>query len=233
MLTNPADEFVEQFVGADRSLKRLALQRVRDVDLWKVATAAKRATTSASCARRWSDTDLPDLALLLDDEGRPESLAARARPAGRHACEAGGLPARAGARPRRHPARRARRPARAWRAATPPVVDADGKMAGVLSIEVIAHALNLPRGERSHRERADQRVSVTVVVAQLGDDFFQKRTGTAACGTTASARTGSPTTSTSTSARWASTSSSRSSRVAVGFADRLHAGDRSPTSGAG
>src|SRR4051812_17751385 len=34
LLTNPADEFVEDFVGADRALKRLALQRVGEVDLW-------------------------------------------------------------------------------------------------------------------------------------------------------------------------------------------------------
>ena len=35
LLTYPEDKFVEDFVGADRGLKRLALQRVRDVDLWK------------------------------------------------------------------------------------------------------------------------------------------------------------------------------------------------------
>ena len=35
LLMHPANRFVEDFVGADRALKRLALQRVRDVDLWK------------------------------------------------------------------------------------------------------------------------------------------------------------------------------------------------------
>ncbi len=38
LLTAPANPFVEDFVGADRALKRLALQRVRDIDLWTVAT---------------------------------------------------------------------------------------------------------------------------------------------------------------------------------------------------
>ena len=33
LLMRPADEFVEEFVGADRALKRLALARVRDLDL--------------------------------------------------------------------------------------------------------------------------------------------------------------------------------------------------------
>ena len=35
LLLEPVDAFVEDFVGADRALKRLALLRVRDVDLWK------------------------------------------------------------------------------------------------------------------------------------------------------------------------------------------------------
>src|SRR3954471_2127109 len=33
LLMHPADEFVEEFVGADRALKRLALTRVRELDL--------------------------------------------------------------------------------------------------------------------------------------------------------------------------------------------------------
>jgi osmoprotectant transport system ATP-binding protein len=35
LLMYPEGRFVEDFVGADRALKRLALQRVRDVDLWR------------------------------------------------------------------------------------------------------------------------------------------------------------------------------------------------------
>ena len=35
----PADEFVEDFVGADRALKRLALMRVSDIDLWEAPLA--------------------------------------------------------------------------------------------------------------------------------------------------------------------------------------------------
>ena len=35
LLMHPNGPFVEDFVGSDRALKRLALQRVRDVDLWK------------------------------------------------------------------------------------------------------------------------------------------------------------------------------------------------------
>ena len=39
LLMAPADEFVEDFVGADRALKRLALMRVSDVDLWEAPLA--------------------------------------------------------------------------------------------------------------------------------------------------------------------------------------------------
>src|SRR6188472_3695630 len=35
LLAAPASPFVEDFVGADRALKRLALQRVRDIELWR------------------------------------------------------------------------------------------------------------------------------------------------------------------------------------------------------
>src|ERR687893_2277316 len=34
LLMAPANDFVRDFVGADRALKRLALMRVRDVDIW-------------------------------------------------------------------------------------------------------------------------------------------------------------------------------------------------------
>ena len=47
LLMAPADGFVEDFVGADRALKRLALMRVSDIDLWR-----RRWHTSASRPRR-------------------------------------------------------------------------------------------------------------------------------------------------------------------------------------
>ena len=39
LLMAPADEFVEDFVGADRALKRLALMRVGDINLWEAPLA--------------------------------------------------------------------------------------------------------------------------------------------------------------------------------------------------
>jgi osmoprotectant transport system ATP-binding protein len=43
---NPADDFVEDFVGADRALKRLSLMRVSDIDLWEAPLAFVGQATS-------------------------------------------------------------------------------------------------------------------------------------------------------------------------------------------
>ena len=44
ILTNPADEFVAQFVGADRALKRLGLATLADVELLRRPTGFARPT---------------------------------------------------------------------------------------------------------------------------------------------------------------------------------------------
>ena len=69
LLTYPADKFVEDFVGADRALKRLSLQRVRDIDLWKAAEARVGEATS-DVRRKLADADLR-IALLVDERRRP------------------------------------------------------------------------------------------------------------------------------------------------------------------
>ena len=70
LLMNPASKFVEEFVGADRALKRLALQRVRDIDLWKVAQV-RAGEVSADARRKVEDADLKSHVLVVDDQGRP------------------------------------------------------------------------------------------------------------------------------------------------------------------
>jgi osmoprotectant transport system ATP-binding protein len=69
LLMSPANRFVEDFVGADRALKRLSLLRVRDIDLWKAPLARVGEPTSAARAAM-TDADLPH-PLVVDDEGRP------------------------------------------------------------------------------------------------------------------------------------------------------------------
>jgi len=70
ILANPASEFVERFVGADRGLKRLSLARVRDLD--QIEPVVVRAGEDRAEVRRRLE-GVKDLtyALLVDDEGRP------------------------------------------------------------------------------------------------------------------------------------------------------------------
>ena len=69
LLTAPADRFVEDFVGADRALKRLALQRVRDIDLWSAALVQAGEATAEARARI-EDADVK-IGLLVDGDRRP------------------------------------------------------------------------------------------------------------------------------------------------------------------
>jgi osmoprotectant transport system ATP-binding protein len=69
LLMSPADEFVEDFVGADRALKRLALMRVADIDLWE-APLAHVGQSSAEVRAKLADAEIP-YPLLVDEERRP------------------------------------------------------------------------------------------------------------------------------------------------------------------
>jgi osmoprotectant transport system ATP-binding protein len=70
ILANPASEFVERFVGADRGLKRLSLARVRDLEL--IEPVIVRAGEERADVRRRL-AGVPDLtyALLVDERERP------------------------------------------------------------------------------------------------------------------------------------------------------------------
>ena len=69
LLMAPADEFVEDFVGADRALKRLALMRVRDIDLWE-APLAYVGQPTAEVRAKLDSAEVP-YPLLVDAERRP------------------------------------------------------------------------------------------------------------------------------------------------------------------
>jgi osmoprotectant transport system ATP-binding protein len=69
LLMSPANDFVEDFVGADRALKRLSLLRVKDVDLWKAPLVRVGEPTAAARAAI-AEADLPH-PLVVDDQGRP------------------------------------------------------------------------------------------------------------------------------------------------------------------
>ena len=65
----PADEFVEDFVGADRALKRLSLMRVSDIDLWE-APLAYVGQATAEVRAKLEGAEVPH-ALLVDSDRRP------------------------------------------------------------------------------------------------------------------------------------------------------------------
>jgi osmoprotectant transport system ATP-binding protein len=71
LLMAPANEFVEDFVGADRALKRLALMRVADIDLWEAPLAhVGQASAEVRAKLAHPDVEVP-FPLLVDSERRP------------------------------------------------------------------------------------------------------------------------------------------------------------------
>ncbi|MBA2645091.1 MAG: hypothetical protein H0U80_06555 [Solirubrobacterales bacterium] len=159
LLMNPADEFVEQFVGADRALKRLALQRVRDIDLWTAATV--RAGEEVGSARaKLADADL-SMALLVDDQRRPLGWLSERGLTGERV------------RPElRSPAepivemddvlRDALSDLLSAGTRYAPVVDSAGATAGILSVEVISQSL----ADNSSDSQLEQPVSRTDSLAE-------------------------------------------------------------------
>ena len=144
LLMYPASKFVEDFVGADRALKRLALQRVRDIDLWKAATVRVGEPVSEARAKL-ADADL-DMALLVDDAQRPLGWLSEGALAGERVEDK-----------RRSPAdpivemddilRDALSDLLSSDTRYGAVVDGAGRVAGVLSLEVIGGFLHEPSTE--------------------------------------------------------------------------------------
>jgi osmoprotectant transport system ATP-binding protein len=123
LLSKPANEFVRDFVGADRGLKRLSLERVRDVDLWRAPLLRD------GDQRPSGDYDI-DFPLVVDDGGRPVRWlsGSRATPL----IELDDV------------LRDALSEMLEQETQYAPVVDERGAVAGVLSIEIIGHTLAQP-----------------------------------------------------------------------------------------
>ena len=144
LLTAPANPFVEDFVGADRALKRLALQRVRDID-------RGRSRRAAPASRR---------PRCVPVSARPTSISrcSSTRSGGRSAgCPSAASPASASGLELRSPAepvvelddilRDALSDLLARESMYGPVVDARGHVVGALSIQAISHAIGHAREE--------------------------------------------------------------------------------------
>ena len=145
LLVNPADDFVEDFVGADRALKRLALLRVRDLDLWR-APWAREGDPTAAVRAAIEQSDLP-YPLLVDSEGKPLGWLS----SGDLAKETVTLPADDAAVPlidQDTVLRDALSDMLEHGVQYAPVIDARGSVTGVLSVEIISALL----GEGDTRE---------------------------------------------------------------------------------
>jgi osmoprotectant transport system ATP-binding protein len=138
LLMAPANRFVEDFVGADRALKRLALERVRDVDLWTAPLVrVGEPVAEARVKLAASEVNIP---LLIDADGRPLGwLSERALTGERVTAELRSNP---------NPVlelddvlRDALSDLLAEEAQYGPVVNERGQVVGVLSIEILSHAL--------------------------------------------------------------------------------------------
>jgi len=138
LLMFPASRFVEDFVGADRALKRLALQRVRDVDLWK-APLVRIGEPVAEARAKLSESEVP-YPLAIDADARPLGWLSEKGLTG----ERVEPEYRSSARPLLDlddVLRDALSDLLAEEAQYGAVVDAQGGVVGVLSIEILGHAL--------------------------------------------------------------------------------------------
>ncbi|HSS42920.1 MAG TPA: ABC transporter ATP-binding protein [Solirubrobacterales bacterium] len=155
VLMAPANEFVEDFVGADRALKRLALMRVRDIDLWEAPLAHVGQATGEVRAKLDSpDVEVP-YPLLVDGERRPlgwlserdlraETVPSRPDSPLGPVLELDDVMRDALADLLQHETQYA------------PVVDHTGRVAGVLSVEIISEFLASPKAKTDEQPAVER-----------------------------------------------------------------------------
>jgi osmoprotectant transport system ATP-binding protein len=153
LLMAPTDDFVEDFVGADRALKRLALMRVRDIDLWE-APLAHVGQATGEVRAKLDGAEVPH-ALLVDSERRPLGWLSE------RDLTKDNVPAKPDSSP--DPILEADdvlRDALAdlLQAETlyAPVVDAERRIAGVLSVEIISEFLSSPEAAVEEHPAAER-----------------------------------------------------------------------------
>jgi osmoprotectant transport system ATP-binding protein len=155
ILMSPADEFVEDFVGADRALKRLALMRVADINLWEAPLAhIGQATAEVRAKLASPDVEVP-YPLLVDSERHPlgwlseRDLAADVVP-DRPDSPLGPVLELDDVM------RDALADLLQGEAQYAAVTDAEGRIAGVLSIEIISEFLASPRAKTEEHSAVER-----------------------------------------------------------------------------
>ncbi|HVY96395.1 MAG TPA: ATP-binding cassette domain-containing protein [Solirubrobacterales bacterium] len=155
LLMAPANEFVEDFVGADRALKRLALMRVGDINLWEAPLAyVGQATGEVRAKLARPDVEVP-YALLVDGERRPLGWLSERDLAGDT------VPARADSPlgpvlDRDDIMRDALADLLQGEAQYAPVTDHQGRIDGVLSIEIISEFLGSPEAKSDEHKAVER-----------------------------------------------------------------------------
>jgi osmoprotectant transport system ATP-binding protein len=144
LLMAPADDFVEDFVGADRALKRLALMRVRDINLWEAPLAFVGQST-AEVKAKLDGAEVPH-ALLVDSERRPVGWLSESD------LRADTVPPTPDSGPEPildldDVMRDALSDLLQSETQYAPVTDRDGRIAGVLSVEIISEFLVSPEAK--------------------------------------------------------------------------------------
>jgi osmoprotectant transport system ATP-binding protein len=155
LLMAPATEFVEDFVGADRALKRLSLMRVADIDLWEAPLAyVGQATSEVRAKLAATDVEVP-YPLLVDSERRPlgwlseRDLTAETVPAQPDSPLGPVLDME-------DVMRDALADLLQGESQYAPVVDPERRIVGVLSIEIIAEFLASPRAKRDEHPAVER-----------------------------------------------------------------------------
>jgi osmoprotectant transport system ATP-binding protein len=153
LLMDPADDFVEDFVGADRALKRLALMRVRDVDLWEAPLAhVGQATAEVRAKLEGAEVPFP---LVVDSDRRPigwlsesdlkqETVPSKPDTAADPVIDQDDVLRDALADLLQSETQYA------------PVRDAQGRITGVLSIEIISEFLHSPAAAKEEHEAVER-----------------------------------------------------------------------------
>ena len=153
LLMDPADEFVEDFVGADRALKRLALMRVGDIDLWEAPLAYVGQPTS-EVKLKLHRAEVPH-ALLVDSQRRPRGWLSERDLSGELVPDKPDSPA--------EPVldvddvmRDALADLMQSETQYAPVVNAAGEISGVLSVEIISEFLGSPEAREEEHAAAER-----------------------------------------------------------------------------
>ncbi len=153
LLMEPADEFVEDFVGADRALKRLALMRVADIDLWK-APLARAGQSTAEVRAELEGAEVP-YPLLVDEERRPLGWLSSRDLAGERVPQRPDSPL-GPLLDRDDVMRDALSDLLQGEAQYAAVADREGRIAGVLSVEIISEFLGSQQARSEEHPAAER-----------------------------------------------------------------------------